>query len=823
MNKHVSHINKMDLLKQQTVLEHSCKAADMAYQFLSPLGFGATARLVMLLHDSGKAREAFSDYILKGAYQKGQVIHTFQGGRYLMEKHHDTQNGAECCASEILATVIWSHHGLIDCIGPSWDGVKDGIVHRMSDVRVGGVGLGYAETLRSMSCIQDEIETLYDLSVKELFDVLQGLQALLKPRLNPAPNQICGEFSFYTGLLMRLILSAVVDADRRDAAEFVSDAVYPPVLSRLERQKLWQDSLQNVESYIVAMDHESNIGKARAAISDMCREAAEIVPGLFYLQVPVGGGKTLSGLRFALAHALKYDMERIVLVSPRLSIIEQNADVVRRAVRNDAAILEHHSNAVDSRDESDDYHDADDNHYMRLVENWGAPIVVTTSVQFLNALFSGSLTAARRMHALSRSVIILDEVQTVPDNQLTLFSLAVNFLVHVCKSTVVFCSATQPNLREIRHSVCVPIQKSISVSVTAFNGVFHRADIVPPDRDVVVNENDVAQRALSLLDEFGSVLIVTNTKAQAALIFKTVCDTSAGSDAVTYHFSASMCEQHRKAVLTRMKTDLSLHKRVICCATRAIEAGVDISFGAGLTFEAGFDSVMQVLGRINRSHELGPGRVGKLYVVKWYKEDLTKLPDMQLGRRATEELFEVFSSNPDRFGNDIQSEDAVRYYYNKLYQLEGDNNPDYRLGKDSESIYDLLSLNTKYYCSTKAKANAGLHMIMRQAFRTAGSEYKVFDSRGISVIVPYGDGTKVIADLCSERAQCDVKFLRKTLRRAAGYSVSVFESQFKKLCGEGVIKLLSCGAYALVDGYYDCDALGLTLDGTGVGGIADFV
>lgn len=194
-----------------------------------------------------------------------------------------------------------------------------------------------------------------------------------------------------------------------------------------------------METKLDQFPQDSPIDRARRAISDQCRQAAQQPGGVFRLNVPTGGGKTLSSLRFALAHARRHRKQRIIFTSPLLSILEQNAAVIRAYIQDDSLILEHHSNLVRTAEDGQKLDERE-----LLTETWESPIILTTLVQLLNTLFSGKTTAIRRFHSLCGSVIVIDEVQTVPSKMLSLFSLAVNFLAEICGATVVLCPPPSP-------------------------------------------------------------------------------------------------------------------------------------------------------------------------------------------------------------------------------------------------------------------------------------------------------------------------------------------------------------------------------------------
>ena len=189
------------------------------------------------------------------------------------------------------------------------------------------------------------------------------------------------------------------------------------------------------------------IQSARRIISQQCRQAADSTVGIYRLNVPTGAGKTLSALRFALAHSKAHGKSRIIFTSPLLSILEQNASVIREYVGDDGMILEHHSNVIQPEEDSEELDKAE-----LLMETWdSSPIIITTLVQLLNTMFSGKTSCIRRFHALCDCTIIIDEMQTVPSNLLTLFHLTISFLAKACNTTIVLCSATQPCAEAANH------------------------------------------------------------------------------------------------------------------------------------------------------------------------------------------------------------------------------------------------------------------------------------------------------------------------------------------------------------------------------------
>lgn len=591
------------------------------------------------------------------------------------------------------------------------------------------------------------------------------------------------ETAFYSGLLSRLLLFAVIEGDRRDTAEFLNGTQFPTKRSSEDLERLWGAKLATMEEKLEQLLQSSAIDQARRTISDQCRRAAEQSGGVFRLNVPTGGGKTLSGLRFALAHARRHRKQRIIFISPLLSILEQNAAVIRDYIQDDSLILEHHSNLVRTEENEQQLEEQE-----LLAETWEAPIIISTLIQLLNTLFSGKTTAIRRFHSLCGSVIVIDEVQTVPSKMLTLFSLAVNFLSEICGATVVLCSATQPCTEKIEHPLHSPIPEIVPYD-PALWAAFRRTSIetVP-----AMSLEQIADFALEQLRSADSLLIVCNKKSEAECLSALM----KGENHALFSLSAAMCMAHRRAVLDKLQSALTQKtQKVACVSTQVIEAGVDISFVCVIRLAAGMDSVVQAAGRCNRSGEAGSGVLAPVYLIECRNESISKLPDIQQGKAATQELLAEFANDPKQFDRHLDSGAAIGYYYRALYRRAPNGSHDYHV-KGRPSLFSLLSRNN-HYCKEDPP------YYFRQAFRLAGSLFQVFEEDTTDVIVPYGEGEALIHDLCSEKAKQDIGYLRSLLEKAKPYTVSLYRYQINGLSEERCLIPLEGGALGLNGHYHE--------------------
>lgn len=775
-----SHIrrNEDGSIERQTIEEHCRHTAEIASELLQSIGAGKAAYLAGILHDMGKCKQEFQIYLEK-AFRgektvKGSVVHTFAGVKYVLDKYHDTGSEVTQIIAEIIAFAIGAHHGLFDI---NIANKENGFQHRRD-----AIDIGYEESRKGFfeNCINaSQVDMLMKDAEEELWNIISGNILGLYNEENASKAE--AEIAFHMGLLARLLLSAVIEGDRSDTASFMSGE---PYLESMDTD--WAFYLARIEKKLEQFHGQKPIDRARKEISDQCRKFANKRGGVYTLNVPTGGGKTLASLRYALAHAAIYRKKRIIFTIPLLSILEQNAAVIHQWIEDDSIILEHHSNVVTGEMDGED-----DGEKEALTESWNAPIIITTMVQLLNTMFSGNTSSIRRFHALVDSIIVIDEVQTVPLKLLSLFNLAVNFLAEICGATVILCSATQPELTATEHPLLTKPVEMVPYSKKIWD-VFKRA-VITDDGSMALE--DVPDYAAKLIGCSKSLLIVCNKKAEAEYVYHEMEE----KGYCCYHLSASMCMEHRRRTLKKLEQDLKnadMQHPVICVATQVIEAGVDLSFMTVIRFAAGMDSIIQAAGRCNRNAE--NDGISKVHIIQIKGENLSKLQDIQRGKDATISLFYEYRKNPEKFYNDLSSQAAIKSYYKRLYDAYDRGAMDFPVKEKGCTIYNLLSLNGKYCTNTHG-------YYYRQAFKTAGNSFSVFDEDSIDVIVPYGEGKEIITQLCSVNRE-DFANKKQLIKRAAQYSVSVYQYQQKELERTGCLYWICDGSVAiLTDENYDLE------------------
>lgn len=763
---------------RQALADHCRNTAVYACDCLAACGLGQVGYLAGLLHDMGKCKNAFQAYLAAGdTAKRGSVNHTFAGCRYMLQTFHGAQAASlEDLTAEVVAYAIGAHHGLFDAL--SLDDAL-GFDHRLHKE-----GIGYAESVENFltDCADKaEVAALFHQANEEIRDLMDTFSAMQQRSEDPEGD----EFNVYFGLLARLVLSAVIDGDRSDTAAFMNGELFQTV-APLDAD-VWAQRLAYMEKKLAGFAQVTPIQRARTDISAQCRAGADKDSGVYRLNVPTGGGKTLSALRYALAHAKQWRKERIIFVTPLLAILDQNAAIVRDYIGDDGLILEHHSNVIAAQTTQD----ALDPRELAM-ENWQKPVIITTMVQLLNTLFKGATSNVRRFHALSNAVVMIDEVQSVPMNKLSLFNMAVNFLSQVCGTTFLLCSATQPCFEKAAHPMLDTVSDVVPYQEKLWRA-FARTEIFDAGAKRL---DELPDYVAALTAQAPSVLVVCNKKAQAAQLYHALKDRG---DAV-FHLSAAMCKAHRAQTLEALYAALKEgRRRVVCVSTQVIEAGVDISFACVVRLLAGMDHVVQAAGRCNRNGERAA--LAPVYVIACSDEHLGKLPDIQREKVACRDLLAAFSAAPDDFDGQLSSEGAIQWYYQKLYglvQAEGGNVQDDILPDGNDTLFSLLGSNRKHLSSVNGR------YFLNQAFKTAGACFHVFAEDTVDVVVPFGEGAALIAELERE-AQPSLAYLKTWSERAKPYTAALYAYQREQL---GALVREVHGVLVLSKAAYD-DRLGV--------------
>lgn len=769
-----AHINGENV---QTVEQHCRNIAKITCSFSALINALNIGYIQGLLHDLGKLCRKFNSYIMgDNSIRRGEIDHSYAGAKYLCSIADRTDEKRFYKVSRLIARTIISHHGLNDWLEP------DGVDYFLKRT---GKSEAYDEICDNAKELFDEDEIISLL--EKASDEYEALRRKIKAFSNGKED-----FSFYLGMLERILQSALIDADRIDTAAFMS---CEPDEIHTDLKALWQNMKARLDERLSKFDGKNDsISLQRKSISDRCAAFAEHDVKLCRLIVPTGGGKTLSSLRFAINYCLGHDMEKIIYIAPFMSILEQNSDEFR-AVAGSGNFLEHHSNVVAERLESSGQNEYSE--YELHTERWDSPVIATTMVQFLNTLFSAKTSSVRRMHRLSRAVIIIDEIQAVPIKCVNLLSLAINFLTQVCGAAVVLCSATQPVMDEVKFPVISDENESITGDFSRDFEVFRRTDIISKIDPYGWDYDEAADFCAEKFRASGDLLLIVNTKSSALAMFERLKE-RCQNEAEIIHLSTNMCPQHRRDKIEHIRKLLG-KKPVICVTTQLIEAGVDISFRCVVRSSAGLDNVVQAAGRCNRHGEAGG--ICPVYVIK-FKDCVERLGNLKEIKDAQGILQDMLGSGKYE---DLQSDEAVRQYFRSLYQTEKEemcfNVTDNGVGTNliellslDKNRYDISAGTSEKYCS--------------QAFRTAGALFTVIDSNTEDIVVPYNDeAAGLIEEL--KNSSCG---LAKLAKQAQKYTVSVYSNLSRKLDDNNGVYRTEFGTAILEKNFYN-NELGVITEG----------
>lgn len=813
----IAHVRKSDGAIQ-SLEDHLAETALLCRQFTSVISLPRCGRLLGLLHDIGKYSAAYQQYIrdvtglngehLQTAAEKlqGTIDHATAGAQYVWQAHKVGR--IPCFMAQVLGDVIMSHH--------SRSGMKDFIDLTGKSPFLDRLQRNDTHQQEAFDSAHSEICSAID-SLLVSPSLVAEFNAAITTAKNATSESVPRHNAF--SLLTRYLFSCLLDADRLSTANFESPkcAAFRSIGSSPD----WPAHLHRFENHIARFQSDTEINRLRAQISTECRAAATRPDRLFTLQVPTGGGKTLASLRFALHRAAssKTDrVDRILYILPYTSILDQNA-AVARDILGENAVLEHHSNLS-----------LENNTWRNrvLAENWDAPVVFTTSVQFLNALFAAGTKAARRMHQLSHAILIFDEIQALPIKTVHLFNNAINFLTHQCHTSVVLCTATMPLLQSVDAKLGAlaisPANEIIQTTTAPFKKL-RRTAIIDDCRPEQWSYEDVAARASDLQKRHQSLLIVCNTKNSARRLFELLVSQS---PTPVIHLSTNMCPAHRRHRIkqVRKKLDPRNPQPVICISTQLIEAGVDLDFGCVIRSLAGLDSIVQAAGRCNRNNHWETGFV---HVLNLRDEILhAALKDIELARQITQtRIFHEYRLNPADFDHDLLSPKAMnRFYQYYFHQRAGEMLYPCMAGKGIPplaqdcSLLDLLSRNHASLNEANRTANASAASLpFKHAFSTAAQAFQVIDAPTQGIIVPYDADDHCGSDLIGQLAasytseQVSLADQIQLHKQAQQYTVNAFPYVIDKLAAQRALREIQPaeGIFYLDERYYHAD-LGVTLE-----------
>lgn len=778
----IAHISEDLSPRTESVAEHTAKAAFLCERQGRRCGLAKVMSLCGILHDMGKNKEKFDNYIRAGQKDRqslrGKIAHASTGAKYLYDRYHGG-TGNQKLLAEMAAYTVAAHHGLFDCVNVEHTDLFSQKLSQVEDYEE-ACRNAEADYLKDYPPLEEAFQEAlgeFEAICCEIKGSLGRFQGMLGSRDRQEARKAQLEWYFFQlSCFQRLMLSILIDADWEATSDFMGNTNTLGKQPAYCFQEVFQKAAAHFESFMKQKQEEvpadtlsgkeREIFEARNALQQECRSFAGHPAGIYCLPLPTGGGKTLSGLAYALEFCrLHPETERIIYVSPYISITEQNAEVFRQATGCGEWILEHHSSVVREQEESEDYRAR---RTSRFDVNWEEPFICTTFVQFMNTLFSDKSESIRRMHRLAHAVVIIDEVQSMPLSCVHTFNYMVNFLNTVCHTDIILCTATQPVLGEAQCPLCYSEHKYMVQDVEKWFHTFERVKIRVPQIGEKYTIESLGEEIAGQTEQYRSILVVLNTKSAVKELYDLL--KLRGINAA--YLTTNLCAQHRSDRLRSIKNTLREGREsIVVVSTNLIEAGVDISFAYVYRSMAGLDSLAQSAGRCNRNGELKEGTVS---LIQLEGEHTGSMKELLANRRAAEHVLDEYQRRGS--SDSLLLPEWMDQYYRNVYQgaSEAMNFPLKDLGTN---LVKLLS----WGFHLEKKANT-----MNQAYKTAGHAYRVIDEDSFGVIVPYKEGAQIIEALQSTSDPLEVKRL---IQRAQRYTVNVRSSQQRKL--EGLMEPVS--------------------------------
>lgn len=705
MNMLLAHGATDEHPEGQSIEAHLKGTGDLAETFAAEFGAAANGKLCGLAHDIGKYSDEFQLRL--------------RGGKKV---DHATAGAIECfkIKAAFEAVCVIGHHSGLPNVG-----------HKDADTTESQTFFG-----RKLRAEQG--------GIPDYRKNWNGHIALPQDYFRPSGR------GFATAFYIRMLYSCLVDADYIDTETFMNGDAgrgnYEPLSALCDK----------LTAYISKWNNPTReIDILRQKILNSCIEKASAPRGIFSLTVPTGGGKTVASMAFALNHAVANSMKRIIYVIPYTSIIEQNAKVFRDILGQEN-VVEHHSSVSYELSEN-----ADELEYRSALatENWDAPVIVTTAVQFFESLYANRSSKCRKLHNIANSVIIFDEAQMIPSNNLRPCVAAIAELVRAYNATAVLCTATQPAIDEMLLEYSK--KESVVELCPDVDGMFEKFRRTSFEKEGRLTTDELVSR----LESQQQVLCIVNTRKFAQEVYEAL--PSEGR----FHLSTLMCPVHRKQKLDEIRERLKSGKTCRVVSTSLIEAGVDVDFPRVFREMAGLDSILQAAGRCNREGK----RSAESSIVTVFESENKVNKLIAVNRDAAEETVRDWTQP--------NTTSTIERYF-KAYR-------DFLRNDDKSGVMT---------ASEKGISGCGL------PFEWIAKEFKLIDQNTFAVYIPIGESKELVSRLREgERS-------RELYRKAGMYSVSIYENHFNALINASAAEPFGEDAAFLTDCSLYSDEKGLSTD-----------
>lgn len=827
-----AHIDQKNIERKQNLFDHLINTANESKKLAKGLNLENSAYMIGFLHDIGKAREEFQLKITKNSNK--HVDHSTLGGiliKYIIKDIHNNKNYLNFSSyvnkeenlnmfldfSNVLIYSILSHHGQYNMIRKNKENMyvftsidRITLIEKDLDFNIEDF---YSELKRFLLNKDIDIVQIFINSFKEYKEIRNKLYISSQDKDNG--NYEFKELQFYNSMLIRLLVSILKSADVKDTINSYETIIEDKDLKLIENLKDEFVNKINLK-YEKFKNPKSKINKVRSTISSQVFEnSKKFGSGIYRLDLPTGAGKTLLSLAYGV-NQLKYKgKDRFFYITSYLSVLEQNAKVIKDVLKNEKYILEHHSNIVEEKEESNSFNDDFGDSLEKIkhdyiLDDWTNPIVLTTMVQFFNTLFKGSSSNIRRFKSLANSTIILDELQSLPVDVLYPTNLALNFLKEVMKANIVLSTATQPTydyenlVYRLNYGDNNLENKDILYLSKEQKNVFKRTKVEIYKNGEESSIDDLRNLVLDNKDK--SNLVILNTKKAVKNTYDLLKDSLVEQN--LYYLTTNLHSVDRLRVIKEIKERLKNKEKIIVISTQLIEAGVDVDFEVVIRSYTGIDSIIQSMGRCNREAKLDYGIV---YLINLSREaeNLDHIESLKERKEAGRYAL-------NKLGNNQDIEEIISIYFKKLYANLDYNRLSYKIKESNfvdllsfldNSLINIESSIEKISTSDKSYLNnfEMLATVMTQSFKSAYNNFNLIENNVDTAIVECEDTKDYINEIrdleLSFRESYDFSLLKKMkniVRKLNPYSVSIGKNNLG-LCEE----ILNGEIYILNKELYD--------------------
>jgi CRISPR-associated endonuclease/helicase Cas3 len=805
---HKYKIEKTGKIVTQTLDDHILNVAIESKNNASIIGLGNMSYLIGLLHDVGKSSKEFQHYIWNET--KVHVDHSSAGGKYIyhLGKHLIDMNKDKekyykrvlLIYIDIIIYVIQSHHGLFDVI--NMNEFEDQINRRVEGVD----SEVYEEVLNYIEKLQIEkrttnIEETFLLGFEEFqikYKIIEELCKKSNSSNNKKDNKNNNtEELFYRHCFVRLMLSILKEADIYDSAN-ASRIIKINRYTQDEIKGFFKSSVINIEEKYASFKKDNLLNRTRSKISERAKNQAMLSNSgsIQRLSMPTGAGKNLTALRYGIHNAHNHQKNRVFYITAFLSVLEQNAKVIKELLDNDQYVLEHHSNMIEDSKNQEEKNDETLNYneerYLSYImkkyleDSFDSPVVLTTMVQYFNTLFKGKSSQIIRFSKMIHANIIIDEVQSIPIQFMYLFNMMSNFMCKIMKSNIILCSATQP--RYDYENLDFPLQLNSKMNIV---------DVLPGEMEVFkrveafayLNEEMSTTELLEFIEkqtkDYKSLLVILNTKKAVKTLYDALKEAYKNCECDLYYLTTNLCAAHRLDRINEIKRKLNKDTFIICVSTNLVEAGVDVDFNIVIRSLMGIDNLIQAAGRCNREGKLK--NKGKLFIIRYKEEQLNRIKGMRDQVQIADKIFRECKNQ----GQKVDLEELQDVYY-KSYYNEDKNNGNLMYYKcqfpSDTTAVDLLSNNSKYVKGFKYKHNSNIQRMISQSFKTAAQNINLIDNDTVGVIIKTKnqgyDNTQLISNLVAHIGALDYKNIKLSLRRLQPFTVNIYQNKLNELDGK---------------------------------------